>query len=913
MRPNGGRGGAWHLTFTLSPADGTIAPQQESSEFFINHKKIFKLKILKMKKHFLLLLMAFMSMTTWAQPTVTTAPVGATGLTYDGSAKALVATEGVATPDGEGTVTFYYQVVAKDAAAPAFDKTKWLTKANVKQTNAGSYDVYFVAYQTDALKTAPAKVEDGEGNPITVTIAAKHFTAAGTTMSTPADKVYTGKDQAEAFLAEFTVTDKALGKAIAADDLTITYQVYDKTAEDFVATDKIKDAGSYKLKVEGKGNYTGEMLSKAFKVTPAELVVKVKDLSTFYTGVAKTGADFEITYDGFVNGETEGGVFTAPYEAPAVANDKKDAGTYDILAEGGSAANYTFVFVKGKLTIAPAKVRISALATLKAPLGSEEAAITSWTGKEYFSVDEDGHLATKFITMELQNGTDDDGATYAVPMAINKFADYVATEKYEVPQEVGDPLVKNFIKGLTLTRTSGTGAGEYPVTASGATAKTANYEIVYKEGKFTIGKAEATITVDNVAKAYGDEDPELTYTITGVDEAAVAAIKEKITITRAEGEDVGSYDITLTVADNTSFSDFTVPAKATAKFMITKRGLKITAMDQVLYTGMTIDDLDQTAVTIVSLAEGEELELELDFSAAVKKLVGDGGYMNALEVLTKAAMDGVAGGIVVSIADNAANKAILKNYQEPVLVAGKLTIIEAAQVLYLDDTNASLDNAIKEAKDAKRIVKFSSRTLKKDQWNTLVLPFETTVAKISEKFNYAVVDMLAESTSPETISLKLAFGKIPANTPFLVQPAADVKLETITFDGGDGTGETIKYSNAPEANDGQGHYFKGTYVGHNVTSADKSEYYYSSTKKSFVNSSKSTKIGIMRAYLKDTNAASAGARIITIEEPDGSTTAISTIENENNNANGAIYNLQGVRVNKAGKGVYIQNGKKYIK
>ena len=34
MRPNGGGGGAWHLTFTLSPADGTIAPLQESSEIY---------------------------------------------------------------------------------------------------------------------------------------------------------------------------------------------------------------------------------------------------------------------------------------------------------------------------------------------------------------------------------------------------------------------------------------------------------------------------------------------------------------------------------------------------------------------------------------------------------------------------------------------------------------------------------------------------------------------------------------------------------------------------------------------------------------------------------------------------------------------------------------------------------------
>ena len=68
----------------------------------------------------------------------------------------------------------------------------------------------------------------------------------------------------------------------------------------------------------------------------------------------------------------------------------------------------------------------------------------------------------------------------------------------------------------------------------------------------------------------------------------------------------------------------------------------------------------------------------------------------------------------------------------------------------------------------------------------------------------------------------------------------------------------------------------------------------------------------MRAFLKDTNAAGAGARVITIEEADGSVTAIDTVETQNGENNGAIYNLQGVRVNKASKGVFIQNGKKVI-
>ena len=45
---------------------------------------------------------------------------------------------------------------------------------------------------------------------------------------------------------------------------------------------------------------------------------------------------------------------------------------------------------------------------------------------------------------------------------------------------------------------------------------------------------------------------------------------------------------------------------------------------------------------------------------------------------------------------------------------------------------------------------------------------------------------------------------------------------------------------------------------------------------------------------------------------DGDATAIQnlTVEDEKT---GDIYNLNGVRVQKAGKGVYIQNGKKYVK
>ena len=72
-------------------------------------------------------------------------------------------------------------------------------------------------------------------------------------------------------------------------------------------------------------------------------------------------------------------------------------------------------------------------------------------------------------------------------------------------------------------------------------------------------------------------------------------------------------------------------------------------------------------------------------------------------------------------------------------------------------------------------------------------------------------------------------------------------------------------------------------------------------------------------YLLTKKAAPAAARQVIWLDEDGNTTAIESVEvatpeeGEMNNAtNNAIYNLQGVRVNGAQKGIYIQNGKKYV-
>ena len=240
--------------------------------------------------------------------------------------------------------------------------------------------------------------------------------------------------------------------------------------------------------------------------------------------------------------------------------------------------------------------------------------------------------------------------------------------------------------------------------------------------------------------------------------------------------------------------------------------------------------------------------------------------------------------------------------------------------LVLDDKDENLDQNISDRNGDKRVfVAFGSRVLKAGQWNTLVLPFATSVGELSNAFDYAVVDMLDESNAnTEVVSIGLAFGNIPANTPFLIQPKDDIDLADGYF-----FTKTIAYSENPEAVDQAGHRLIGTYKGHLVTPEDKSEMYYSPKVNSFVTAGNPAGVAVnpMRAYLKDDNAGTPNqVRYIAIQDPDGeeNITAIGevTVDTDTEaevNAEG-WYNVQGMKLNAAPtqKGIYIKDGKKVL-
>ena len=96
----------------------------------------------------------------------------------------------------------------------------------------------------------------------------------------------------------------------------------------------------------------------------------------------------------------------------------------------------------------------------------------------------------------------------------------------------GDSITGNLVRG------EGETVGSYAISQGTLTAGD-NYNIRYTGAVFTIGKKSIRITADSVSKTYGEDDPELTYTVEGlVDGDSLTGGLE-----RTQGEDSGTYAI----------------------------------------------------------------------------------------------------------------------------------------------------------------------------------------------------------------------------------------------------------------------------------------------------------------------------------------------------------------------------------
>lgn len=149
----------------------------------------------------------------------------------------------------------------------------------------------------------------------------------------------------------------------------------------------------------------------------------------------------------------------------------------------------------------------------------------NWTEFSFDSaIDADLTLTAKWLT-EITVKADDMSMTYGND-------EPVLTATVEGLAE-GDTI------NYTLSREAGQGVGSYAISVTGDTAQ-GNYLVTYKPGVLTVSPRAVTVTADNKAKTFGEGDPELTATVTGL----IGEDTISYTLSRAEGQDVGSYVVT---------------------------------------------------------------------------------------------------------------------------------------------------------------------------------------------------------------------------------------------------------------------------------------------------------------------------------------------------------------------------------
>lgn len=540
--------------------------------------------------------------------------------------------------------------------------------------------------------------------------------------------------------------------------------------------------------------------------------------------------------------------------------------------------------------------------------------------------------------------------------------------------------VEDFTGELAFSCLGGNNVGSFDISVTGLTAT--NYEITWKKGTLTVGKGSLPLKVKIVGNpTYGTDVTKAANLTFEFDENGEgAALISQVVRDNVVGL-IGAENVTYTIKDaqnvtlpvsagnwgKLAAAGYTVSATAenedynitfaTATLTVAPKKLTITIVGQEV-------DLYNETVTPAEMnnlyGENGVVDLQARFYDATNLPTAyDGtnaGYTIKVEGLvnsdqitslnidrltaTASTIGTHANAITYQIADG---KTANSNYDyDTQIVKGQLKINGLAEDGGQDGVVLTLANVAEKIATydqqtvAKVTVKFdptvtvanATQTLgtsewKAEKWYTMVLPFATTVAKLSKAIGYAIVNVVnPDGTTANNIKFQLTMGNLPANQPFMIKTDADITAtKNLVFE------DDVKIENAtaPSVDAGQGYKLFGTYTSKAITNAHEADYflfYHSDKDKTTWDNISSAgvtaTIKAFNAWADLSPAANAHDVTFTFEELDGSTTAIKAVDFSSNgkaakSAEG-WYTVNGVKLQGAPteKGIYIQNGKKVV-
>jgi gliding motility-associated-like protein len=328
--------------------------------------------------------------------------------------------------------------------------------------------------------------------------------------------------------ASVTVTASAQSKIYGQPDPVLTYKI---TAGTLVGTDAFsgtlsrdagENVGSYNI-MQGtlilSDNYNLAYTGAKLSITQAAVTVTATAQTKVY-GTADPALTYTVTHGSLVGTDAFSGILSR--------DAGENVGSYNIT-QGTLAlnANYLLSYISAKLAVTAANLTVEADNKTKVYGSANPAFTITYSG----FVNNDN--SSKFTTLPV----------------------------------------------ITTTALTGSDAGSYPITVSGAVIP--NYNVTYTVGSLTVSKAQLTITADNKTRNYGQPNPGFTVTYNGFvngDGAAKLTTAPTASVTATLTSPPGKYSINASGAASKNYS-----------FSYVKGTLTIVASTNALLADLSID------------------------------------------------------------------------------------------------------------------------------------------------------------------------------------------------------------------------------------------------------------------------------------------------------------------------------------
>lgn len=285
-------------------------------------------------------------------------------------------------------------------------------------------------------------------------------------------------------------------------------------------------------------NYDIAFTAGTLTIVKAKLIVRAADASKNY---ASTNPQFTVTYEGFVNGDTQNSLITQGIATTSV-NTASNAGTYPIVPLGVTDESYDPEYVNGTFTVNKINLTVTANNTSR-NYGEVNPAfnvfISGFVNDETEAVLTVKPTATTTATINSPVGNYDivptggvannynfiyNKGTLFIGKAVLIITAKPATRAYGATDPVFEADYSGFINGdseanmttkplFNTTANATSGIGRYVITPYGAVNN--NYIIAYNNGALTITKATLNVIADSKTKVYGAVNPAFTVSYSG--------------------------------------------------------------------------------------------------------------------------------------------------------------------------------------------------------------------------------------------------------------------------------------------------------------------------------------------------------------------------------------------------------------